>query len=190
MSFSQETQEKIHRFAQQQAPNYLDAAEMTYREKLRIKAGQSKEKIEKKLSRFKARSDQALDAQNDMILYMSDYMDDLQSRGFSEEEAFEKAREELSAAGQSEARGQLSEKFLQYYESRDFLEEERAGLFYGGFLIMGLIAGALTGYALGGGRQAFLSGGWIDTLVGAGVGVGLGISLGLISQAIIWKKGR
>lgn len=77
MRFSRETEERINRFAKEQSQHYLDAAEMTYMEKLRRKTGQTQQKIGRKLSRFKGSPDQAREAQNDMILYMSDYMNDL-----------------------------------------------------------------------------------------------------------------
>lgn len=185
MSFNQETQQKIKQFAKDQAQHYLEEAEMTYLEKLRKKTGQTKRKLGKKLARFKASSEQGREAQDDMILYMSDYMNDLMSQGLSEQEAFEKAREELSASGDFDLHAGFHERFRQYYEERNPADYEVIGLFYGGFLFSGVVVGALIGYAASGGRSEFLNGGWIDTLIGTGSGALLGIALGLISNAVV-----
>ena len=188
MSFSRETQGEINQFAKEQSQHYLNAAEMTHMEKLRKKAGQTKQKIGIKMSRFKGVSKHALEAQNDMVLFMSDYMGDLMSKGLSEEEALEKAKKELAASEESNLNTDLQERFQQYYETRNPADFEAIGLFYGGFLFVGIAIGALAGYVISGGRQEFLHGGWIDTLVGTGVGALLGIGLGEISHAVITSK--
>lgn len=185
MSFSHETREKIRQFAREQAQHYLEEAEMTYLEKLRRKTGQTKQKIGRKLARFKVSSEQGREAENDMILYMSDYMNDLMSQGLSEREAFEKAKAELLAPGNADRHADLHERFRQYYEERDPADYEAIGLFYAGFLFIGVVAGTLVGYVTSGGRPEFLDGGWIDTLVGTGSGALLGIALGLISNAVV-----
>ena len=188
MNFSHETQEKINRFAKEQSQHYLNAAEMTHMEKLRKKAGQTKHSIGLKMSRFKGSSSHALEAQNDMVLFMSDYMSDLMSKGLSEQHAFEKAKEALTASGESDLNTDIQERFRHYYENQNPAILEAVGLFYGGFLFVGIIAGALIGYIISGGRQEFLNGGWIDTLVGTGAGALLGIGLGEISHAVISIK--
>lgn len=75
MNFSDEIMEKIKQFAKEQSQHYLEEAEMTYLEKLRRKTGQIKSKFMAKLAKLKSRTDISLEAQNDMILYMSDYME-------------------------------------------------------------------------------------------------------------------
>ena len=190
MSFSQETQQKINQFAKDQSQHYLEEAEMTYLEKLRAKSSATRQKIGKKLSRFKASSEKGQEAQNDMILYMSDYMNDLMSQGLSEQEAFEKAKKELASSGESDLHAGLQERYQQYYANYNPADYETIGLFYGGFVVLGLIAGALIGYLTSGGRTEFLNGGWIDTLVGTGVGIFIGAGLGQISHAIIVAKMR
>lgn len=190
MSFSHDMLQKIKQFAKEQAPYYLEEAEMTYLEKLRRKSSQTKQKINKKLARFKGNSEQSREAQNDMILYMSDYMNDLISQGLSEQEAFAKAREELSAPGDSDLHANLHERYRKYYENHHPADDEVVGLFYGGFFFIGVVAGALCGYVWGGGRTEFLHGGWIDTLIGTGLGALLGIGLGLVSNAIVFVNKR
>ncbi len=190
MSFSKEVQEKMEQFAKEQSRCYLDAAEMTYMEKLRMKADQAKGKVGRKLSRFRNTSDEAREAQDDMVLYMSDYMNDLMSGGMSEADAFSKAKQEMSASGVSEIAAGLHERFQQYYEHLDPTVHEATGLFYGGFLFIGFVAGALLGYVLGGGRHAFMDGGWVDTAVGAVAGMLLGLGIGQVFGAVTSMKNR
>lgn len=185
MNFSREIQEKIKRFAKEQSQNYLEEAEMTYMEKLRKKSGQSIDKIGKKLSRFKSRSDIGLEAQNDMVLYMSDYMNDLMSQGLTEQEAFEKASEVLIQGSDSKQSDDLNERLRQYIENRDPAEQEAIGVIYGGCTLIGMAAGGLISFLSVGGRSAFLSGGWIDTIIGMAVGLFLGTGVALISHGII-----
>jgi len=185
MSISFETQQKINQFAKEQSQHYLDAAEMTYMEKLRRKTGATKRRIGAKLARFKGSSDQAVDVQNDLILYMSDYISDLMTNGFSEHDAYEKAMEEMVSSGDSDFQSVIQKRYCQYYENYDPAIFKVAGLFYGGFVTLGLVMGALVAYISSGGRAEFLSGGWIDVLIGAGAGVLLGAGFGQISHAII-----
>jgi hypothetical protein len=188
VTFSQEIKDKMVQFAKEQSQYYLDEAEMTYLEKLRRKTGQTRSKIAAKLAKFKGRSETALEAQNDLLLYMSDYMKDLMEKGLSEEEAFERAKEELEYRSESERSADLHERFARYYENRDPAEYEAIGLFYAGFLFFGVSIGALIGYLGGGGREVFLTDGWIDTAIGAAVGTVIGLGAGLISNAVIVLK--
>jgi len=189
MNFSKETQRKIDLFAKEQSQLYLEESEMTYLEKLRRKAGQTKRKLDHKLARFRGSSEQAQEARNDMFLYMSDYMDDLISQGLSEEEAFEKASAELTASRQNnnnDLHADFHERIRQYYLAKDPADYEAVGLFYAGFLFLGMVVGGLIGFGKGGSLSGFTEQqGWIYTLIGVGVGIFAGIGLGLISNAII-----
>ena len=62
---------------------------------------------------------------------------------------------------------------------------ETEGLIYGGFITIGIAAGALSGYFCGGGHKKFLSGGWADTFVGSMAGLMIGIGLGKIVNAVL-----
>lgn len=188
MSFSREVKEKMNQFAQEQSQHYLDEAEMTYMEKLRRKTGQAKNKLLKKLAKFKNRSETSLEAQNDMIIYMSDYMNDLIAGGLSEREALERAKADLAFRSETARSSDLQERFERYFENRDPADYEAIGLFYAGFLFLGSAIGALVGFLGSGGRGNFLAGGWIDTLTGVVVGAVIGIGMGLISNAIITLK--
>jgi len=189
MNFSKETQRKIDLFAKEQSQLYLEESEMTYLEKLRRKAGQTKSKLDRKLARFRRSSEQAQEARNDMFLYMSDYMNDLISQGLSEEDAFEKASTELAASRQNDntdLHADFHERIRQYYLTKDPADYEAVGLFYAGFLFLGIVVGGLIGFGKGGALSGFTSQqGWIYTLIGVGVGIFAGMGLGLISNAII-----
>lgn len=62
---------------------------------------------------------------------------------------------------------------------------ETEGLIYGGFITIGIAAGALSGYFCGGGHKKFLSGGWADTFAGSMAGLMIGIGLGKIVNAVL-----
>ncbi|AST58434.1 putative conserved membrane protein [Thermoanaerobacterium thermosaccharolyticum] len=55
-------------------------------------------------------------------------------------------------------------------------------------MFLGFSVGAIIGFVSSGGKEMFLSGGWIDTLIGVAFGGIVGIGLGLISNAIIVLK--
>jgi len=185
MTFSREITDQIAKFAREQSRFYLEDAEMTYLEKLRRKSGQTRDKIKAKLAKFKSRSDTAVEAENDMILYMSDYMKDLIAEGYSEQEAFERAKQELAFRSDTAKSSDLRKRFEDYYRDLNPADYEAAGLFYAGFLFIGVAIGGIAGYLAGGGRTMFLSGGWVDTLIGTAAGGILGIGCGLIGNAVI-----
>ena len=190
MAINHDTQQKINQFAREQSELYLSAAEMTYIEKLRRKAGRTYDKMNSKLARFKNTSDKSREAQDDMILYMNDYMDDLIANGMNEQEAFDKAKAELAFSGRSEQSADLHERFKQYYALRDPADEEIIGLFFGGFLFLGIATGGLIGFLISGGVPMFLQNGWIYTLVGIGSGAVIGMGLGQIANAIVTIRKR
>lgn len=188
MNFSDEIKGKIKQFAKEQSQHYLEEAEMTYLEKLKYKTGQIRSKLTAKLAKLKSQSDLSIEAQNDMILYMSDYMKDLMEQGLSEQEAFERAKEELRFRSETTESADLQKRFAKYYENLNPAHEEAIGLFYGGFMFLGVSIGALIGFLSSGGKGMFYSGGWIDTLVGVIIGGIIGTAFGLISHGIITLK--
>lgn len=190
MTFSQETKKKIEQFARGQVQHYLQEAEMTYMEKLHQEIDRGKKKVMSTLGKLKGRSEASREAENDMILYMSDYMNDLIAEGLSEQKAFERAREELKFRSESAKSADLQERFARYLESRNPADYEVIGLFYAALIFLGVSIGGLTGYLSGGGRAMFQTGGWLDTLIGAGVGLGIGLGFGLLSNAILVLKNR
>jgi len=190
MNLSDEIMEEIKRFAKEQSQYYLDEAEMTYLEKLRLKTGQIKNSFTAKLAKLKSRSDLSIEAQSDMILYICDYMKDLMEQGLSEQEAFERAKEEFRFRSNTAKSADLQERFAEYYKNRNPADYEAIGLFYAGFLFFGLAIGTLIGFLDSGGRDMFLYGGWIDTLIGLVFGGVIGLGSGLISHAIIVLKNK
>ena len=188
MKFSHEITQKINSFAKEQSQFYLEEAQMTYLEKLRKEARETKRNLGAELSRFKVRSTQSVDAQNDMIIYMSDYIADLMNRGMSEKDAFEKAKTELTASGDSEFLSNLNEKLQHFYGNQHPAIYEAIGLFYGGSVIVGMVLGGLISYVLSGGWREFINGGWIDVSIGVGVGILFGVGVGVFCHAFIAKK--
>ena len=69
-------------------------------------------------------------------------------------------------------------------------DDEVVGLFYGGFVIIGMSVGTFVGFLIGGGREEFLSTGWVETLIGTVTGLLLGVGVGLISHGIFVYKSR
>ena len=151
MGLSNETNNKIKKFAEGQKQNYLKGDEV----------------------------------RDDMIIYMSDYINDLISQGMPEKEAFEKAKTETVAFGESGNNKDLKAKIEEYYKNKSPAAYESEGLIYGGFTTVGLVTGGLIGYAIGGGRVEFLTGGWIDMLIGIGCGVVLGAGIAMIANAVV-----
>ncbi|NLT95836.1 MAG: hypothetical protein GXW85_09970 [Clostridia bacterium] len=188
MSFSNEIREKIKQFAREQSRHYLEEAEMTYLEKLKYKTGQLSSKVTANLAKLKSRSNLSIEAQNDLILYISDYMKELMEEGLSEEEAFERAKEEFKFRSETIESADLQKRFAQYYENLDPARYEAIGLFYAGFMFFGVSIGALIGFLGSGGKEMFNAGGWIDTLIGVLAGGIIGIGFGLISHGIIVLK--
>jgi hypothetical protein len=69
--------------------------------------------------------------------------------------------------------------------------EEPVGLFYGGFVMLGMATGAFAGFMIGGGQEDFLAGGWIDSIIGVVTGLFIGVGLGLICHGIfLYKKNK
>ena len=123
------------------------------------------------------------------MVYMTDYINDLKAQGLSEPEAFAKAKEAL-ASQETDQYADMNARIQEYYLNVDPAEHEIVGLVYGGLTIVGLVAGAFIGYLTSGGRSEFISGGWIDTLIGAGVGMMVCVGLALIINANIVYNGR
>ena len=189
MSLTNETKNKINKFAQEQTQNYLETSEMTYIEQLRKKSSRTKDRIGAKIAKFKARSEKSEEVRDDMILYMSDYINDLISQGMSEQEAFDKAKSEMAEVSKAEAgrHMDLNDRIEEYYKKKSPEAYETEGLMFGGFSTVGVVLGGLIGYITGGGRVEFLSGGWIDMLIGIGCGAVLGTGIAMIINAVITR---
>ncbi len=180
MDITKETQNKVKRFARMQSQYYLEDAEMTYLEKMRKKQGQVKKRIIEQLAKFKSQSNTAIEAENDMISYMNDYIADLMADGLTEEEAFAKAKEELVFRGDTDKSHDLKVRFMEYYRNKDLADREAINLLYSGFIFLGLVGGALGGFLHGKG--------WVNIAIGSGIGLFIGLGLGFIVHAILVLK--
>jgi hypothetical protein len=71
------------------------------------------------------------------------------------------------------------------------VHEEPVGLYYGGFVMIGMAVGAFAGFMIGGGQEEFLAGGWIDSVIGVVTGLFIGVGLGLICHArLLSRRGK
>jgi hypothetical protein len=72
--------------------------------------------------------------------------------------------------------------------ANDYGEYESVGLFYGGFVMIGMAVGAFAGFMIGGGQEDFLAGGWIDSIIGVVTGLFIGVGVGLICHGSVVSK--
>ncbi len=186
MGISNEMKKKVDQFAKEQAQFYLDDAELSYIEKLRKKGSITKGKITAKLAKFKSSSDRSNEAQGDMILYMSDYMNDLISQGLSEQEAFDKARQQLAFDSRSSQAADLQEKYKKYYEQLSPGVYEAIGMYYAAFSIFGIVVGALAGSLLG--LYIFSVPLWISIALSTAAGFFLGIATAMLMHASVVRS--
>lgn len=77
----------------------------------------------------------SMEAQNDMILYMKDLMEE----GLSEQETFERAKEALKFRSETTESTDLKKRFEEYYENLDIAHDEAIGFFYAAFMFIGFI---------------------------------------------------
>lgn len=166
-NYTQQTELDIERFAKEQADLYFD---------------QRKSSV--KPSKSENTSSIIQEMQDGLIFYISGYVNGLISHGLSEEEAFAKTQLELSSS-KSKQFIDLYDRFQEYYVLRNSADYEGIGLFYGGFLSLGLPIGGLIGFLAGGGVPEFLNAGWIYTMIGLVAGLLIGIGLGQIANAVL-----
>lgn len=189
MSISAETKKKIDQFAKEQAAYYLEDAELSYLEKLRKKGALTKEKVARKLDRFRNSTGRSHDAQGELILYVTDSMADLMAEGLSEQDALEKAKERLAFRNENTYTDALKDKYRAYYMEMPLGVQEAIGLLYGAMVILGAVLGGVAGFFLG--TYVFSYPLWASILVSAAVGVGLGLPVAMLKNAsIIRKAGR
>jgi hypothetical protein len=190
MTLSNETQSRISEFAKDQSHHYLDAAQMTYLEKLQRKMRTTKHKATRKLNRFKSRSEQSIEAHDDMTLYMNDYVEDLISQGLSEEEAFSKAQADLAHDSDSDLATDIQERYVnqltEYFAHQDPSLQEAIGLYYAAGVLIGLVLGTLAGLAVGLLYLGDLF--WIGAIVGFVAGLLLGVGVAMLFNARALNK--
>lgn len=173
MKISKELENKIINFSKEQSIKYVEDL---------------KNENLKKNDSYSCNKNTIKEAQNDMIIYMSDYISDLMSKGLTESEAFLLAKEKLINEDKENIQNNLNDKVKEYYENFDSKTHEVIGTIYGGFILFFLVVGALIGYFISYDINSFTKIGWIYTLVGGIVGILIGTSFGLIIQGIIISK--
>ncbi|GIP41277.1 hypothetical protein J31TS4_45570 [Paenibacillus sp. J31TS4] len=186
MNFSEETKDSIRRFAREQAGRHLSSAELSYFEQLGRKSGQTKEKLLKQMAKFKLTSDQTMEARDDLTLYMSDYVADLMEQGHTEKEALRLAKQALASDSQSDQAADLQDKYMRYYLDRDPAVDETIGLYYAGFLMLGLVLGIVGGIFLA--LYVFPDRFWPSLIFTSLLGVLAGLACGMLKHASTVSK--
>jgi len=188
MNLSRETQEDIRRFASEEAGKHLNSAEISYFERLGRKTGQTKDKIIKKMSKFKLTSQQTMEARDDLTLYMSDHIADLVEQGHTENEALEMAKAALKADSGSDQSADIRDKYMEYFQSRNPAMDEAVGLYYGGFSLLGIIVGAVAGLLLG--LNVFPGYFCLTLIISIVVGMLVGVACAMLKHASVAEKSR
>lgn len=180
MTFTPKTEEAITKFAKETIKNTLDKNELSYFERLELKARELQEKTKKNFSTNREEDVEELTS------YMRDYMNQLVAEEhLSEADALEKAKSVFYVKRTRPEEEKELER-IAYYESIDPATEEAIGLAYGSRIILGIVLGAIIGI-LG---QIYYDGTiWgIVLWIMIGLGMLLGVGLGLASHAGISKS--
>ncbi|NLN50227.1 MAG: hypothetical protein GX149_01200 [Acholeplasmataceae bacterium] len=181
MNLSKEIETKIKVFAKEQAKHYFREAESQYLEK-------GSKVFRRKLS-AEQKSKTLLEVEDDLTLYTIDVMAELVAKGLSEEEAFEVAKEKLGHQKFDSKLVTIQKKAKEYYQKFHISDFTAFGILFVSLLIAGSVLGILIGFIAGGGKESFLEGGWIDTLIGLFAGATIAFACGMIIGATkLWKK--
>lgn len=185
---SREAMEKIDRMVERVArkAGYTGTGNMTYKELLQAKFEQSRDKMRRKLDKYRHKFSLKpgnRDFAEEIRTYLRDGLIDLMKEGRSEEEALRITMEKFDEAELNEGFDEFVQAFGGFgMQDREVVEwyaksGEAIGLFYAAFAILGVAAGGFCGFLFG---HTLV---W--TLSGLGVGFLTGTGLGLLSHAII-----
>jgi len=164
---------------------YTGTGEMGYRDLLQAKLEQKREKLRRKADRYRRKlslKPRNTDFAEEIRTYLTDGLRDLMAEGHTEEEAIKMTLEKFDEAELAHG----FEAFVSEFEGfgmEEWMKDwhrhggEAVGLFYAGFLFLGVAAGGLFGYIFGHS--------WISTGIGLAVGVVTGLGLGLLSNGLI-----
>lgn len=191
-NLSRETNRKLDELVRRVAQKAgYSGGELTYQEHLQMKMEQTRKKLSAKYQRQKYKlgfGSKNNDFVEEIKTYLAESIADYMREGHGEEEALKRTMDQFDEA---ELRPDF-ESFMKEFDDfgMDQMEwyaknGEAIGLFYGGFMFLGIAIGALVGFLSSGGVPSFLQEGWIYTLVGTGVGMFIGMGLGLLSNALI-----
>ncbi|MEK5482446.1 MULTISPECIES: hypothetical protein [unclassified Viridibacillus] len=182
MTLSKETKNKINQFVKQNTKlSVSDSKELTYFEELAIQANQTLGEAKKSAAKFKWSSQKNNEAQEELMSYMDDYIQDLMiEEGISEADAFEKAKASFAVENPDNPMLDRNAKWMQYLEPNI---EEAIGLYYAAFMFIGLTLGALVGVIL---QMVVLkeSIGLLFFII-TGIGLMMGLAFGMLKNAKI-----
>ncbi len=182
MTLSRDTEKKINQFVKKNTElNATDNEELTYFEKLALHANKTLGEAKKTAAKFKWTSQKNQEAQEDLISYMTDYIQDLVVEGgISETDAFEKAKGTFAVENPENPLLDSNAKWLHHFEPN---VEEAIGLYYAAFMFIGLTLGALLGVIL----QMVVLKEEIGLLffIVTGIGLMLGLAFGMLKNAKI-----
>lgn len=197
-NLSRETAKELDRLVERVArKSGYSGGEETYKEHLQRKLEQKLDKAKRTLDhyrhKFSLRSTNQ-DFADEIKTYLSDGIADLMAEGMSEAEALRVTKEKFDEAELAGSFDEFMNEFddfgLEQWQKQNQLwymrHGESVGLFYAGFMMLGMVFGALIGFLTSGGVPAFLpQGGWVYTIIGLAVGLFTGLGLGMLSNAII-----
>lgn len=181
MIFSPKTEEAMTRFAKEAIKNSLDKSELSYFERLELKAKQLQEKTKKSFGTNREEETAELTS------YMRDYMEQLiNEEGLSETDAFAKAKAVFQIDSSNHSEAEKKQERLSYYENLDPATEEAIGLSYASRMFLGTVIGAVLGIF----GQIFYDGAIFGVVLWIMLGLGLlfGLGLGMASHAKISKS--
>jgi len=184
-TLSKETLQKLDKLVERVArkAGYTGHGGETYQEHLqsRLELGKHSQRHSRSMRKPVAKSTRK-DLAEEIRTYLRDGLSDLMKEGHSEKEAlqitmdkFDEAEHRPDFAGFMDAFDGFG--IEEYTEQWYMVNGEVIGLFYGGFVFLGLTIGGFAGY--------LASRSLIDAAIGLAFGGCIGIGLGLISHALI-----
>lgn len=187
---SRESQQKIDGLVERVAKKagYTGGEGLTYKEHLQAKYEHKREKIRRKINKYKhkfsLRPSRDADFAEEIRTYLRDGLKDLMEEGHSEEEALRMTMEKFDEAELKDSFDDFAKEFggfgmEEYMHNMEWYQHngEAIGLFYAAFTVFGLTFGALAGYLIG---HA-----WYWAVASLVVGLLSGAGGGLLSNAII-----
>ena len=185
---SQESQTELHQLVEQLV---TASGQGSYQAHIKRKATQTRFMLRREPAKGgpkRGRGQDAADFAEEVMQYLEQAVRDLMADGVDQAEAVRTVKQRFDKAQAAPGFSGFEEAFddfglvPRYVRTAvgtglsDGSKLEFIGLGCSGFLVLGLIAGPLTGWLIG--RT------WLATGIGLGAGVGAGVVLGLISKAI------
>ncbi|MBD8500092.1 hypothetical protein [Paenibacillus arenosi] len=144
MKISQELEQKITKYVKQ-STHLVDSDDLTYFEKIALVARLKMNSAKKAANKLKWTSKENKEAQEDLMNYMTDYIFDQITEGYSEEEAFERAKAAFSVENPDNPLLKSDSDWINHYEPHVV---DAVNLYYAAYLFIGLALGAFLGLVL------------------------------------------